>query len=399
MGKRAGLILALILVVAACTDSQTGTDTTPVSVTELVESDGGRLVVLDDTGNVVVMAPDGSERIALTDDGGDGVAYSQPIWSPAGDQIVFGEATPEGFGVQIQGADGSGAVDVPMSGLPFYTFWSPTGETIGALHNGSDGLDFEMIDVASETATVVATGSPFYFSWDPAGATVITHVGENRFETLDPVGAKAKFGETDAGYLAPQWTPGGVVHVTGGDLVIQGVGDEPAAIVEVAGFTPFVVNPQGTRVALQTFGDDGALSVALKEVVSVSSDRLLVVDVETGDVEVVDPRPAISFFWSPNGESLLFLTPTEALDGLEVGVWSTAGAVESHGIFNPSPAVLTGLIPFFPQYAQSMSFWAPDSSAFALPGDIEGEEGIWVFGLDGGEPRLVAEGSWVSWSR
>lgn len=392
------MLFALILALAACSESEIEAGTTSRTTLD-AESDPGRLAILDEAGNVVVMSRDGSGRLAVTDDAGEGVIYSQPTWSPADDLLVIGQATSGGFGIRIQGPDTGPASVVSVGGLPFYTFWAPNGETIGALHNGADGLDFLMVDVADESARVVGTGSPFYFSWDPAGANVVTHVGENRMGIIDSEGVTTDLGDTDAGYLAPQWTPSGIVHVSAGDLVIQGVGDTPVVIAEVSRFTPFVVNPQGTHVALQTLGDDGAISVALREAAAVAPGRLVVVDIETGDVEVVDAGAAMAFFWSPDGRSLLFLTPSTDLDGVEVNVWTTGGDMVTRAVLTPSIQVLTGLIPFFPQYAQSMSFWSPDSTAFALAGVIDDDEGIWVFDSDGGDPGLIATGSWVSWSR
>ena len=38
----------------------------------------GRLVILDDIGNVVTMEPDGTDVVAAADDGGDRVTYFQP---------------------------------------------------------------------------------------------------------------------------------------------------------------------------------------------------------------------------------------------------------------------------------------------------------------------------------
>ena len=64
----------------------------------------------------------------------------------------------------------------------------------------------------------------------------------------------------------------------------------------------------------------------------------------------------------------------------------------------PAPGLLRDLVPFFDQYAQSMTLWSPDGSAFAFPGVVDGEDGIWVQELAGADPRRIAGGSWVAWS-
>jgi hypothetical protein len=42
--------------------------------------------------------------------------------------------------------------------------------------------------------------------------------------------------------------------------------------------------------------------------------------------------------------------------------------------------------------------WAPDSTAIALAGMIDDEDGIWVQPIDGSEARRVSAGTWVAWS-
>jgi hypothetical protein len=46
-----------------------------------------------------------------------------------------------------------------------------------------------------------------------------------------------------------------------------------------------------------------------------------------------------------------------------------------------------------------MSFWSPDSAAFAYPSIVDGTSSIWVQPLDQTTPERVSQGSWVSWSR
>jgi TolB protein len=57
-------------------------------------------------------------------------------------------------------------------------------------------------------------------------------------------------------------------------------------------------------------------------------------------------------------------------------------------------------LPFFEQYAQSMSPWSPDSRAFAYAGfNEQGEAGIWVQEARSDRaPVLVSDGEFVSWS-
>ena len=68
--------------------------------------------------------------------------------------------------------------------------------------------------------------------------------------------------------------------------------------------------------------------------------------------------------------------------------------------FVPSMLIAGAYLRFFEQYAQSMSLWSPDGSAFAYPGTNEdGEEGIWIQSARPDRaPVLVADGDFVAWS-
>jgi Tol biopolymer transport system component len=121
----------------------------------------------------------------------------------------------------------------------------------------------------------------------------------------------------------------------------------------------------------------------------------LVVAESDGTITVVSDSPALAFFWSPTGERLLVL---DLVDSGEARwqVWSD-GELEEVVRFELEPSFARDLLPFFDQYAQSMSLWSPDGSAFAFPGSIDGEAGIWVQKL-GEEPTRVSAGTWVAWS-
>ena len=163
-------------------------------------------------------------------------------------------------------------------------------------------------------------------------------------------------------------------------------------VAELGAFSTFVANRQGTHVALQSTGGNPAISVGLVEVAAVPGDVVVVVDVATGEAEVLTQRPALGFFWSPDGESLLVMTPTG--EGMQATVWGVTGDKTDYSEFRPSVFLVRDMFPFFPQYAQSMSYWSPGSTAFVYAAD----DGIWVQDLGGGVPNKVSDGSWVAWS-
>lgn len=383
---------------SASTGDQSAESTAPAAdwTTVAVEDDGplaGRLVVVDGIGNVVVMDPDGSNPVHLTDDAGSEAFYAQPIWSPTTDTIAWGQISAGGFGVVLADTNGSPHSVVDSTGLPFFLHFSPDGEHLAVLNNGSDGIEFSVIDVDVESLTRFDQESPYYLSWSPDDDLLAAHAGGSRFETLDPTtGARETVGATDAGYLSPQWITDGIIHIVDGELVIQDERGVTTPLAAVGAFTTFVANPQGSHIALQTSGSPAAITVALTDTEVMPNEMLVVLDIETETFEVVSDELTLGYFWSPGGESLLALVPDETQ--IRPIVWNLDGSTAEYGVFRPSPVLARDVLPFFPQYAQSLRLWSPDSKAFAIPSSA----GVLIQRLDAAEPVPVSAGFWVAWS-
>lgn len=411
MAGRVALVLAFALLVSACTGESAVTTTESPGTTagsplttagsdepEKATLGPGRLVILDGNGDIMITNPDGTDPRAITTGVEESVFYFQPIWSPDSTHIAWGQAKASGFAVGYQDVDEDEATIVPMVDLPFYLYWASDGRSIGALRDSASGLDLELVDVASGTSSILASGAPFYFSWNPTGDRLVTHVGPDRFEMITTDGDRSAAGTTGADYYAPQWTDDGILHVDGGALVVETAEGVRREVVRVTGFTAFVANPGGTRAAVQSIRTGEAVSFQNVQIETIPSNRLVVVDIETGEFEVVNEAPALAFFWSPSGESLLIFAPASSGDALVALVWTAGSGLSAYGTFLPPNPVARDLLPFFPQYAQSMRFWSPNSTAFAYPGIVDGTSAIWVQQLDHEIPERVSDGNWVSWS-
>lgn len=407
MGGRSILAVALAVAAASCTQGPAGTTGSPTTAPPDVAtstsvpqpSDPGRLAVVDPDEGVVVMDPDGASRQVITRGvGGENPStFMQPIWSPDGTTLAWGQRTGSGFGVGIADPGSDVITTLSTPNLPFYNYWSPDGRYLGVLHNGATGVQFQIADIARESSSLLDEDAPFYFSWSPDSDRVVIHAGAVRTETLSPDGDRVELEPTSADYLAPQWTPRGVFHVVGDNLVLEDGAGDRRAVAEVSGLTLFVANAGGSLVALQSAGEDGGgLTAATEELPRVTANAVVAVDVESGDTETVHQSASLGFFWSPDGRSLLVLAPVEGR--LRPRVWSAGSDSTDYTAFRPTGALIRDTLPFFPQYAQSVSFWSPDSSAFAFAGEIEDETGVWVQRLEEDSPRRVADGSWVSWS-
>jgi hypothetical protein len=154
-------------------------------------------------------------------------------------------------------------------------------------------------------------------------------------------------------------------------------------------------------VAIQSFVDEQGpppgVDVAISETPSIPGNEVVVLEVESGELSEVIASPSIGLFWSPDGESLLVLDPSAGAADLGVLLWR-GGEVTELSRIAPHPSLVTDVLRFFDQYGQSLQLWSPDSAAFALPGSIDEDPGIWVHLVAGEDPVKVADGSWVAWS-
>jgi hypothetical protein len=355
------------------------------------------LVVVDDTGNVVTMSPDGEGSRALTDNGGPVRRHFQPTWSPDGSMVAWSELTPERSRVLVSGDDDAGVDSVNMATFPFYLSWSPDGSMLGTLHNGAVGsIDFEIVDVGSLSTRVVDSGAPYYFSWEPGGDGLLVHARGDDLIVIQGGSTDLDDGGTTPNYSAPVWSEAGRVYMTVDGLLLDD-GIDPRVLAEAEGFVNLVGNRDGSSLAVQVLNGEGdGLTVALQETAVLTPNAVSVIDLESGDVTIASEELALGMFWSPDGRKLLLLEPTDREGGVEVVV-AEGGEQSSLGAITLPTSLVTETLQFFDQYAQSWQMWSPDSSAVVLPGTIDEETGIWVFSA-GGEPVRISGGSWAAWS-
>ena len=384
---------------AASVDPGTSTSAFPTTPPVTNPRSGiNRLVVVDASGNIVTIDPDGSNSSHVTNNGRD-VRYFQPVWSPVADRLVWGQATSEGFAVGSSAGNGTDQRTLPTSNLPFYLNWAPDGSQVGILYGGSQGVVLEVVDMESFTSSEMGSGSPLYFSWNPDSTGLAFHVGGTDLGTIELGGDSIDLGATRAVYQAPHWTPTGIFHFAAEGLVlIDAVGNSHLLATVPGEPVYFVANPQGTKVAIESVSDDlDGSTVALAATAEIEANAVSVLDVTTGVVDVASETTSVGYFWSPDGEALLLLQLTGESGEVDVSIWR-GGEISLLTTMTLPISFFRDVLQFFDQYAQSLRLWAPDSSAVALPGTIDGETGIWVIPTDGSKPSRVFGGEWVAWS-
>jgi len=363
----------------------------------------GRLAILNAAGDLVTMDPDGSDALILDEVEAGRSQVRQPTWSPDGRSVgwVHLEITEAGAlsaAVATSTRSGTRPTEARTAVVPFYLSWDPTSSRIAYLGSPSeDAIELGILEIGGRSAGApLDTGRPFYLSWGPNGDQLLVHVGEDRLERLDLDGSLTTVAERPGTFSAPVWTADGrtfvYASIDAGDqqLVVRGVdAGRERTLVPYDGLIAFVVSPDGERIAFQVLEPERALPLS-------------VIDVGTGGTVEITDHAIASFFWSPDGQRLLYLDPGRRdgeLPWFRWGLWDGTSSFLTPR-FVPSELIAVGYLQFFEQYAQSMSLWSPDSRAFAYPGvNEDGEEGIWIQSARPDRaPVLVAEGDFVAWS-
>ena len=358
--------------------------------------------------NEPTVLPDGSQRIALTRDATRTRQYSQPTWSPSGERIAWAEVRAQGGELvsflHVGYADGSQPQELDLPFAPFYIYWSPDAQKLVYLSNWLDNnlpsMALRMVSLSADglDAKTLGQGQPYYFSWAPDGQQLLTHVGDERVSIRSLDGAEQTLSNASSGFPAPQWSPDGASLVYTLDeaglrqlIVTDTSGELQQVITDYDGIISFSLNPQGNLMAY-TVSEQGGTAAAFGP--------LYVVDIETGRTQQLSQSRVFGFFWSPDGAKLAYMA-VERVQGrtmLRWRVWEDAGQ-QQYELFVPSGVFLERYLAFFDQYAQSMTIWSPDSSAFTYAGvDSNLQSGVWIQRLDAEKPQRISNGVISLWS-
>ncbi len=382
---------------------------------------------------LAVTRPDGASFRLL---GSEREIAVQPTWSRDGTSLAWSAASAERQAVLIQSFDEQGVpLDDPVAsdapGPPvFYLQWSLEDDRLAYLRSavGGAGVEFGVF-APEEPLEAIETGQPFYVAWGED--VVLTHTNDLELGLFD-LAAQAR-GVTElvaetGRFTAPAWVDAErAVAVVDDELVLVTITDgaveatEPLAAID--GAARFVVSPDGSRVAYQEIdlpGDEPLLA-GLAVVPDPDEEDpespdpadpdspdgleeagLIVLEIATGETEVVTGAEVLAWEWSPDGSRLAWLD--SAVANRPIGRWhfwavdgAELGSAETPEHFF-SRTYAQAYLPFFDQYAQSVTGWAPDSSAFAFAGIIDEEPGIYVQLLEiEADAVWVAPGDFVTW--
>lgn len=377
------------------------------------EGGSARLLITGIDGNIYTMDGDGGNRARITDDASSSRVYTQPTWSPTGEQIAFSRldtgAGDIASALLVSQRDGTITHEVDVPFAPFYIYWSPQGDRLVYLSNWvANSMALRLVDLHDERAahSTLAEGQPFYFAWSPDGENLLTHVGneETAIRALD--GTVQPLSTASTGFPAPQWSSDGENLL----FAISDGGLQYLVITTIDGQVVQEVTNYSGNITFSQSPTTQELAYVVTESASgfPTFGPLYVTDAQTLRTQELTDQPVIAFFWSPSGDKLAYISVDAAGQNywLRWNVWDSSpeesaggAATTQFGRFLPSRTFLQRYLVFFDQYARSMSVWSPDGSAFAYAGtNPAGRSGIWVQSLQAEEPRRISNGVFVTWA-
>ncbi len=372
---------------------------------------GGRIAVIDNLGNLVLVDPDGTNQLALTDYNDNRV--SQPAWAPDGQFLAWTEVA-ESIDLAVGAADGSFTTETATPFPSFYTSWAPDQANLAILGNdsGGVGVTFAEFDGQQVNANIAAfdSATPYFFDWTDE-RQIVSHAGVDlRTVSLDVgISSSTEIGDAfqapealaDGSVLVAERGAGNIVTLRQRNLATGASTD----LVRYESFGLFVVHPNETRIAIHVVGADQfdpsspptTTGGALRQPdVPTLEPGVWIYDIDTGAVSKAASAGIIAMYWSPVEERLLLLEAEE--DGLVFQVWSPNGSTRTNP-FVPSTRFFTEYLPFYDQFAKNTSFWSPEGSSFVYAAQQGDQELILVHdAARNGASTPIALGSIGVWS-
>ena len=264
--------------------------------------------------------------------------------------------------------------------IPGYAMWAPFGDILSYVTAGSEGLTiFATSADGSGMQNPLLSGAPIFSSWSPDSSTLAIHAGQ-KLTLLQPgVNASPKLlSEETAGFRAPAFSDSGTLVFA---VVQQGAVQLMHTRIDDRAPEPITSYPGGLAFSFRPRTEE--LFVAMTHSPGTGLfDELSCVTAETaGSKRVVARGPFAGFFWSPKGDRMVLVIPTQTGDGRYSLQALTpeghyAGATEG---FVPSQDFRTYL-GFFDQFALSHRLWSRDGETFLVAGRMPGDGVHGAFG-------------------
>jgi len=358
-------------------------------------SDTNLIAYVDGEGDLYLIRPDGGGRRQLASgeilrsiafsgqlvkNGRD--FYSWPVWSPDGNRLACFRVV----GGQEENTDGLYMFDVASSqvlnayqepGLrPIYAYWAPNSQHLAVLLGGQGAFSLGLWPTSGgQRPKTVAQGAPFYFNWRADARALLVHTGGDSeakeghsVSVLDvESGKRSLVSRAPAAFGPPSWSADGK-WLAYGDQTQEG--EKATLMIATAdGSAPKSFGALPEKMAMQWSPTQPILAVATSSFIGDPLlEELRLIDVPSGKTRIVIKDNFAAYFWSPNGERILY---AKRKLGSDLWAWAVVEVKDEKTYevvdFVPSRPLLL-VFQYFDQYALSHRLWSPDSKYFVFAG-------------------------------
>ena len=395
-----------------------------------------RIVYVTLDNRIIAVNPDGTEPQQISP--AEGI-YTWPTWSPDARKLVYSgmvRLSPNDLKISLLASDPAsgetqdlyvndpGIAGILADGVLHYPMWSPDSGRLAFVVVTRVGLSLFIQDVRGNAdAEFVLARGPLWSSWSSDSQYLLVHRNEDHFlvDTLEG----NQISELDIKafrYRVPAWKPGDkVVTLTSEDesggftistaRVAGGQIEEPEPMLDLSGDPVFLWSPNGEFLAVAGAGP----VLTYRGMRLFVYEGLTVIPTDRKKDSIVIEDSLLTFFWSPDGSKLAYVTRSDTPDVVRWMVLDvTDGSSWPLADFVPSQNQMV-MFQFFDQYAYSHSLWSPDSSSLVFAGKLEsgtvtasmgsttGRQpagpSIIVLGVEPNSPiKTIAEGIMAFWS-
>ena len=393
-----------------------------------------QMVFTGEDGNIFAWTPANKRQQQLTwsweehegnkerDDEPVRLTHMWPAWAPDGNQIAcFGmrgtTETQLDTSLYTVAADGIESWELSglSGGMPIYGNWSPQGHAFAALiQREKQQLSLEIVHLDQPgKMTPTISGAPLFWSWSPQGDKLAVHVGGShvsgnaRVVVVDTSSGRILRQITDrpGDFRVPAWSPHDnlLTYVEHSDdseddvLFLYDVDSgEKGPVTAVGSGTVALWSADGHALAFSSTARSGSSIFP----------RVNLLELSTGRTSPILEEPVIGFFWSPQGDFLLYTTVEQQQSYLQWHRFMRASGEKTElARFLPSREQMF-ILSFFDQYALSHPPLAPDGSALAFAGYLitptsaTGSSYVYCLSLTDpiSRPTKIAPGQFVSWN-